>query len=162
LPCNTLPTGAILVVLITVLGPISGAHFNPAVTLVFAVARQLPVKEAVVYAIAQIAGGIAGTIAALFALPVIDLFREGADRRGAMVCRICGGLRSDRNHPRRAPLPTRGGRVAAAYWFTASPSFANPAVAIARSLTNRSPASARSTCRDSSSPSPAAGWSACC
>ena len=72
--CNTLPTGAILVVLITVLGPISGAHFNPAVTLVFTGKRELPPQEAVLYVVAQIAGGIAGTMAAhlMFALPVVD------------------------------------------------------------------------------------------
>ena len=72
--CNTLPTGAILVVLITVLGPISGAHFNPAVTLVFTGRRELPVREAGLYVIAQIAGGITGTIVAhlMFALPLID------------------------------------------------------------------------------------------
>jgi glycerol uptake facilitator-like aquaporin len=73
--CNTLPTGAILVVLITVLGPISGAHFNPAVTVVFTGRRELPVPEAAVYIAAQIAGGIAGTIVAhlMFNLPMIDL-----------------------------------------------------------------------------------------
>src|SRR5579859_5553791 len=72
---NTLPTGAILVVLITVLGPISGAHFNPAVSLVFAMRRELEVREALLYALAQIAGGIAGTIAAhlMFAHPFLDL-----------------------------------------------------------------------------------------
>ena len=78
--CNTLPTGAILVVLITVLGPISGAHFNPAVTLVFTGKRELPPQEAVLYVVAQIAGGIAGTMAAhlMFALPVARLLDEGA------------------------------------------------------------------------------------
>ena len=73
--CNTLPTGAILVVLITVLGPISGAHFNPAVTLVFTGKRELPLQEAALYVIAQIAGGIAGTVAAhlMFGLHVLDM-----------------------------------------------------------------------------------------
>src|SRR3954463_1451248 len=68
---NTLPTGAILVVLISIFGPISGAHFNPAVTLVFALKRELPPRDAMLYVAAQIAGGIAGTIAAhaMFALP---------------------------------------------------------------------------------------------
>ena len=59
---NTLPTGAILVVLITILGPISGAHFNPAVTLVFALRRELEPSEALSYTLAQVAGGIAGTV----------------------------------------------------------------------------------------------------
>src|SRR3954449_6027291 len=71
---NTIPTGAILVVLITILGPISGAHFNPAVTLVFWLRRELPLLDAAFYVGAQIAGGIIGTIAAhaMFALPLLD------------------------------------------------------------------------------------------
>src|ERR1700738_2251043 len=71
---NTLPTGAMLVVLITILGPISGAHFNPAVTLVFALKREIEARQAALYVAAQILGGIAGTIAAhlMFALPVLD------------------------------------------------------------------------------------------
>src|SRR6201746_2097695 len=71
---NTLPTGAILVVLITVLGPISGAHFNPAVSLVFALRRELAARDAALYIIAQIAGGITGTLIAhlMFGLPLIE------------------------------------------------------------------------------------------
>ena len=71
---NTLPTGAILVVLITILGPISGAHFNPAVTLIFALKRELSSREALCYVAAQIASGIAGTMLAhaMFALPLVD------------------------------------------------------------------------------------------
>src|SRR5246500_3514272 len=71
---NTLPTGAILVVLITILGPISGAHFNPAVSLVFALKRELTLREAVLYAAGQIVGDLAGTLAAhlMFALPLIE------------------------------------------------------------------------------------------
>lgn len=85
--CNTLPTGAILVVLITVLGPISGAHFNPAVTLVFTGKRELPVNDAALYVVAQVAGGIAGTMAAhlMFGLPLLDFsakVRTG-DRNGS-------------------------------------------------------------------------------
>ncbi|MBU6463704.1 MAG: aquaporin family protein [Bradyrhizobium sp.] len=142
--CNTLPTGAILVVLITVLGPISGAHFNPAVTLVFTGKRELPVKEAILYIIAQIGGGIAGTIAAhlMFALPLIDLslkartggaqwFAEAVAAFG-LVSTILAGIRFQ-----RGAVPWLVGLyITAAYWFTASTSFANPAVAIARSLTN--------------------------
>jgi glycerol uptake facilitator-like aquaporin len=142
--CNTLPTGAILVVLITVLGPISGAHFNPAVTLVFTGKRELPAQEAVLYAIAQIAGGIAGTMAAhlMFGLPVLDLsmkartggaqwFAEAVAAFG-LVATILAGIRFQRN-----AVPWLVGLyITAAYWFTASTSFANPAVAIARSLTN--------------------------
>jgi glycerol uptake facilitator-like aquaporin len=142
--CNTLPTGAILVVLITVLGPISGAHFNPAVTLVFAGKRELPVNEAALYIAAQIAGGIAGTIAAhlMFGLPLLDFsakvrtggaqwFAEAVAAFG-LVATILAGIRFQ-----RTSVPWLVGLyITAAYWFTASTSFANPAVAIARSLTN--------------------------
>src|SRR5258708_39026570 len=71
---NTIPTGAILVVLITILGPISGAHFNPAVTAIFALKRELPPREALAYVAAQITGGIVGTVLAhaMFALPLLD------------------------------------------------------------------------------------------
>jgi glycerol uptake facilitator-like aquaporin len=142
--CNTLPTGAILVVLITVLGPISGAHFNPAITLVFAGKRELPVNEAALYIAAQIAGGIAGTIAAhlMFGLPLLDFsakvrtggaqwFAEAVAAFG-LVATILAGIRFQ-----RTSVPWLVGLyITAAYWFTASTSFANPAVAIARSLTN--------------------------
>ncbi|MET4169443.1 glycerol uptake facilitator-like aquaporin [Bradyrhizobium sp. LA6.1] len=142
--CNTLPTGAILVVLITVLGPISGAHFNPAVTLVFTGKRELPVNEAVLYVVAQIAGGIAGTMAAhlMFGLPLLDFstkVRTGGSQWFAeafaafgLVATILAGIRFQ-----RTAVPWLVGLyITAAYWFTASTSFANPAVAIARSLTN--------------------------
>ncbi|MCK1455644.1 aquaporin family protein [Bradyrhizobium sp. 35] len=142
--CNTLPTGAILVVLITVLGPISGAHFNPAVTLVFTGRRELPVNDAALYVVAQIAGGIAGTMAAhlMFGLPLLDFsakvrtggpqwFAEAVAAFG-LVATILAGIRFQ-----RTAVPWLVGLyITAAYWFTASTSFANPAVAIARSLTN--------------------------
>jgi glycerol uptake facilitator-like aquaporin len=142
--CNTLPTGAILVVLITILGPISGAHFNPAVTLVFTGKRELPLNEAALYVIAQIAGGIAGTMAAhlMFGHPLVDFsmkvrtgsaqwFAEAVAAFG-LVTTILAGIRFQ-----RASVPWLVGLyITAAYWFTASTSFANPAVAIARSLTN--------------------------
>ena len=142
--CNTLPTGAILVVLITVLGPISGAHFNPAVTVVFTGKRELPVQEALLYIVAQIAGGIAGTMAAhlMFGLPLLDFslkartggaqwFAEAVAAFG-LITTILAGIRFQ-----RSAVPWLVGLyITAAYWFTASTSFANPAVAIARSLTN--------------------------
>lgn len=142
--CNTLPTGAILVVLIAVLGPISGAHFNPAVTLVFTGKRELPVQEAVLYVVVQIVGGIAGTMVAhlMFALPVFEVsmkvrtgggqwFAEAVAAFG-LIATILGGIRFQRD-----AIPWLVGLyITAAYWFTASTSFANPAVAIARSLTN--------------------------
>lgn len=139
---NTIPTGAILFVLITILGPISGAHFNPAVTLVFALRKEL---EAVLpYMLAQILGGIAGTLIAhaMFELPVLQIsqtVRTGSAQWTAeavatfgLLLTILGGLRF---RPKAIPMLV-GLYITAAYWFTASTSFANPAVAIARSLTN--------------------------
>jgi glycerol uptake facilitator-like aquaporin len=141
---NTLPTGTILIVLITILAPISGAHFNPAVSLVFALKRDLGAREAGLYTAAQIAGGVAGTITAhlMFALPLIEASekaRTGAPQWFAewvatfgLVLTILMGIRFA-----RASVPWLVGLyITAAYWFTASTSFANPAVAIARSLTN--------------------------
>ena len=141
---NTLPTGAVLVVLITILGPISGAHFNPAVSLVFVLKRELTAGDGVLYAIAQIIGGMLGTLLAhaMFALPLIDLSlkqRDGAAQllsegvaAFGLVLTILGGIRFA-----KTAVPWLVGLyITAAYWFTASTSFANPAVAIARSLTN--------------------------
>lgn len=141
---NTLPTGAILVVLITVLGPLSGAHFNPMVSLVFALRRELSWRELALYSGAQIAGGIAGAIVAhlMFGLDLVtpsehvrsgaaQWFSEGIASFG-LVLVILGGLRS---RPDSIPWLV-GLYITAAYWFTASTSFANPAVTIARALTN--------------------------
>src|ERR1700730_18386339 len=141
---NTLPTGAMLVVLITIFGPISGAHFNPAVTLVFALKRELTPREAGSYVAAQIVGGMIGTVMAhaMFALPLLDAslkMRTGGAQWLAeavaafgLVATILAGLRFE-----RASVPWLVGLyITAAYWFTSSTSFANPAVAIARSLTN--------------------------
>jgi glycerol uptake facilitator-like aquaporin len=141
---NTLPTGAILVVLISILGPISGAHFNPAVSLVFALRRELTPRDALLYVAAQVAGGIAGTMMAhaMFALPLIDAslktrtggaqwFAEAVAAFG-LIATILAGIRFN-----RVAVPWLVGLyITAAYWFTASTSFANPAVAIARSMTN--------------------------
>jgi glycerol uptake facilitator-like aquaporin len=141
---NTLPTGAILVVLIAILGPISGAHFNPAVSLVFALKRELTPRDALLYIMVQIVGGIAGTMMAhaMFALPLLEAslkmrtggaqwLAEGVAAFGLVVT-ILAGLRFD-----RPAIPWLVGLyITAAYWFTSSTSFANPAVAIARSLSN--------------------------
>jgi glycerol uptake facilitator-like aquaporin len=141
---NTLPTGAILVVLIAILGPISGAHFNPAVSLVFALKRELTARDTVLYIGAQVLGGIFGTMIAhgMFALPLLDAsmkartggaqwFAEAVAAFG-LVATILAGIRFQ-----RAAVPWLVGLyITAAYWFTASTSFANPAVAIARSFTN--------------------------
>jgi glycerol uptake facilitator-like aquaporin len=141
---NTLPTGAILVVLITIFGPISGAHFNPAVTLVFALRQELGARDALLYAGAQIVGGIAGTVMAhaMFAMPLLDAslkVRTGGAQWLAeavaafgLVVTILAGVKFN-----RPAVPWLVGLyIIAAYWFTSSTSFANPAVAIARSMTN--------------------------
>ena len=138
---NTLPTGAMLVVLITILGPVSGAHFNPAVSLVMALKGDLPASEASRYVAAQILGGIAGTVIAhaMFGLPLFDFsmkvrtggaqwFAEAVAAFG-LLATILGGVRFN-----QSAVPWLVGLyITAAYWFTASTSFANPAVAIARS-----------------------------
>ncbi len=141
---NTLATGTMLVVLITVLGPISGAHFNPVVSMVFALRRELPASWLPAYIVAQIAGGIAGTILAhaMFAMPLLqasETMRSGgaqwlseATATFGLVLVILSGLRFRAD----AVAWLVGLYIAAAYWFTASTSFANPAVAIARSLTH--------------------------
>ena len=141
---NTLPTGAILVVLITILGPISGAHFNPAVSLVFALKRDLTARDALSYIAVQVAAGLVGTMMAhaMFALPLFEAslkmrtggaqwLAEGVAAFG-LVATILAGIRFE-----RASVPWLVGLyITAAYWFTSSTSFANPAVAIARSMTN--------------------------
>ena len=101
---NTLPTGAILVVLITIFGPISGAHFNPAVSLVFALRRELGARDARLYVAAQIVGGIAGTFAAhlMFELPLLELSPKVRTGRRAMVRRVGRDLRPRRDDPRPA------------------------------------------------------------
>ena len=141
---NTLPTGAILVVLITILGPISGAHFNPAVSLVFALKHELTLRDALLYVAVQVAGGIVGTMIAhaMFALPLLDAslkMRSGGPQWFAeavaafgLVATILAGIRFQ---PVSVPWLV-GLYITAAYWFTASTSFANPAVAVARSMTN--------------------------
>jgi len=141
---NTIPTGAILVVLITILGPISGAHFNPAISLVFTLKGVLSPRDCAGYIVAQILGAIAGTILAhaMFGLPLVEFstkIRTGSPQWLAeavaafgLVAVILGGIRFEH---RSVPWLV-GLYITAAYWFTASTSFANPAVAIARSLTN--------------------------
>ena len=139
---NTLPTGAILTVLILILGPISGAHMNPAVSLAMARRRELPAGEAVAYAVAQMAGGIAGASTAhlMFDLPMIQLgstVRTGLGQwigefvaTFGLLATILGCLR----FARAAITPAVGLYITAAYWFTSSTSFANPAVALARAF----------------------------
>jgi glycerol uptake facilitator-like aquaporin len=142
--CNTLPTGAILVVLILMFAPLSGAHFNPVVSLVFALRREMGWREAMAYVPTQIAGAIAGvwTAHAMFAEPVLQIaaklragpaqaFSESVATFGLIL--VILGVR--RARPDAVPMAV-GLFITAAYWFTASTSFANPAVTIARSLSD--------------------------
>jgi glycerol uptake facilitator-like aquaporin len=142
--CNTLPTGAILVVLILALGPISGAHFNPAVSLAFLCRGDMTRPEAALYATCQIAGGVLGVLAAhaMFALPLWQIshtvragpaqwFSESVATFGLVLTIFCC-LRAA-----RAAIPYAVGLyITSAYWFTASTSFANPAVTVARALSD--------------------------
>ena len=142
--CNTIPTGAILVVLILIFGPLSGAHFNPAVTLAFAARGELPWTTAALYIVAQIAGGIAGVWAAhlMFDLPLLQTsltVRTGAGQWFAEGVATFGLLLTIFGCVARAPAAVPyavGLYIISAYWFTASTSFANPAVTIARSLSD--------------------------
>ena len=140
---NTIPTGAILVVLITVLGPVSGAHFNPAVTLVFASRQTFPWREVLPYVAVQCVGGVLGTAVAhlMFDLAPIAIgttSRTGASQwlaeavaTFALVTAILGGIR---HAPQAVPWLV-GLTITATYWFTSSTSFANPAVTLARGFT---------------------------
>ena len=141
---NTLSTGAMLVVLITILGPISGAHFNPVVSMVSLLRRNLPIGDAAGYVIAQLAGGMLGTVLAhaMFEVPLLQAsvtVRTGGSQWLAeavatfgLLATILGGMAFARN-----AVPWLVGLyITAAYWFTASTSFANPAVTIARAMTD--------------------------
>ena len=142
--CNTIPTGAILAVLILIFGPVSGAHLNPVVTLAFAFRRELPAPVALVYFAAQLAGAIIGAWLAhlMFELPVIQIsstMRIGIGQWIAeavatfgLLLTIFGCLAG----ARQAIPYAVGLYITAAYWFTASTSFANPAVTVARSLSD--------------------------
>ncbi|HWC63605.1 MAG TPA: MIP/aquaporin family protein [Rhizomicrobium sp.] len=142
--CNTLPTGAILVVLILIFGPVSGAHFNPAVSIAFALRRELLWPLAAIYIACQLAGAMVGVWAAhlMFGLPVWQLsahVRAGpglwlaeAIATFGLTLTILGCLWRT---PAAVPYAV-GLYITAAYWFTASTSFANPAVTVARSVSN--------------------------
>jgi len=142
--CNTIPTGAILVVLILIFGPLSGAHFNPAVTLAFAYRGELPWALAGLYVVAQITGGIVGVWVAhlMFELPLWQsslTVRTGSGQWLAEGVATFGLLLTIFGCVSRAPsaVPYAVGLyITSAYWFTASTSFANPAVTIARSLSD--------------------------
>jgi glycerol uptake facilitator-like aquaporin len=141
---NTLATGAGLIVLITIFGPISGAHFNPVVTLAFAARRDVGLRLAIGYIIAQIIGAVLGVYAAheMFGQAILQVstklrdgpalaFSEGVATFG-LIATILGCIRFKRDF-----TPVAAGLyITSAYWFTASTSFANPAVTFARSLSN--------------------------
>ena len=141
---NTLATGAILYVLITALGPVSGAHFNPAVSAIFALRREIAPVATLAFVAVQVAGGIGGTLLAhaMFAEPLIQFSthaRTGAAQwlsegvaTFALIFTILATLRA---RPEAVPMAVAL-VIVAGYWFTASTSFANPAVTIARSLTD--------------------------
>jgi glycerol uptake facilitator-like aquaporin len=141
---NTLSTGAGLIVLITIFGPLSGAHFNPAVTCVFALRREIGWSLAAAYVLAQVLGGVLGVWGAhaMFAEPIWQVstkLRDGPAQAFAEFVAtfglIAAILSSIRFRPGTTPLIV-GLYITSAYWFTASTSFANPAVTIARSLSN--------------------------
>jgi glycerol uptake facilitator-like aquaporin len=141
---NTLATGAILFVLITMLGPISGAHMNPAVSLVAASRRELAWPDAAAYIAAQLAFGILGAFAAhaMFDLPILQLSTKMRTGPGqwlgeaiatfGLILTILGTAR----HRREWVAPAVALYITAAYWFTSSTSFANPAITVARSLSD--------------------------
>ncbi len=141
---NTLATGAALTVLISIFAPISGAHFNPVVTLVFMARRETKVTDGVAMIAVQVVCAVLGVYAAhlMFAMPVFEVstkLRDGSAQAFSefvatfgLIATILGAVRFRPSHI--APLV--GLYIAAAYWFTASTSFANPAVTLARSLTD--------------------------
>lgn len=142
--CNTLPTGAILAVLILTFGPVSGAHFNPAVSIAMALRHELPSRVAAVYIAMQIVGGILGVLAAhaMFELPLWQFsmtVRAGPGQWFAECVATFGLLLTIFGCAAQTPaaIPYAVGLyITAAYWFTASTSFANPAVTIARALSD--------------------------
>lgn len=141
---NMTATAAILVVLVTILAPLSGAHLNPAVSLVFALRRELPRRELAAYVPAQLVGGLAGTALAHLMFDLAPLLPGVQARTGAaqwlaeavaafsLLFAILGGIRY---RPDAVPWLV-GLVIASAYWFTASTSFANPAVTLARGFTD--------------------------
>ncbi len=141
---NTVATGAILVVIITIFGPLSGAHFNPAVTFAFALRREIGVGLACAYVAVQVAGGLAGTLLAhaMFDLELLQASSKARSGGGqwlaegvatfGLLAAILGTLKVRPN----AIAAMVGLYITAGYWFTASTSFANPAVTVARSFTD--------------------------
>jgi glycerol uptake facilitator-like aquaporin len=141
--CNALATGAMLVVLIAVLGPISGAHLNPVVSMVLAIRRELSARVALAYGAVQVAGMVLGVLLAhaMFDLPLLQVSthtRSGAGQWVSEAVATCGLLLVILGgRARTESVPALVGLyIMAAYWFTASTSFANPAITVARALSN--------------------------
>lgn len=141
---NTIATGATLVALILAFGPISGAHLNPVVSVADALERGLSWSQTLAYAVAQIFGGIGGTLLAhaMFSLPFVSLSRHARSGPAQFVSEftatfglLCVIWGCSRARPNAVPFAV-GAYITAAYWFTASTSFANPAVTIARCLSD--------------------------
>lgn len=141
---NTIPTGAILIVIILIFGPLSGAHFNPAVTVAFLVRGDISARDSGLYIVLQILGAIAGVFAAHFMFEADILqtgtkMRAGAAQFGSEIIAAFGLVAAILGTIRFRPDAVAyavGLYITAAYWFTASTSFANPAVTIARALTD--------------------------
>jgi glycerol uptake facilitator-like aquaporin len=142
--CNTIATAAALVVLISIFGAVSGAHFNPAVSLTMLFLREMPLAAFLLYCLAQVLGGIAGTLLAhgMFELPLVQFSTHVRTGGGQWLAEFVAAfgllltiLTVRRSNPENIPMLV-GLYIAAAYWFTASTSFANPAVTIARAFTD--------------------------
>ena len=140
---NTLATGAALVVLITIFGPVSGAHFNPAVTLYATLSRDFHPRELAAYIAVQILGGLGGTLLAhlMFELPLVQVSTHMRSGLGQWVGEFVAtlALLAAITGSKRGPAVTPylvGLVIMAGYWFTSSTSFANPAVTIARSISD--------------------------
>lgn len=141
---NTIPTGAILVVLILIFAPVSGAHFNPAVTLAFLIRKDIAAADAALYTVTQIVAAVVGVWVAhaMFDLSIVQASQQGRSGAGqwfsegvatfGLVLAILGTLRWGT----RAVAAAVGLYITAAYWFTASTSFANPAVTLGRTLSD--------------------------
>ncbi len=139
---NTGATVAVLAVLIALLGPLSGAHFNPAVSLVLTLCRRLSWRDCVAYTLVQVAGCCLGAVLAhaMFELPLVQLSshgRAGTAQWIAEVIATLGLVLVVLGHRRAEDVPWMiAGWIGAAYWFTSSTSFANPAITVARSLSD--------------------------
>ncbi len=141
---NAIATGVMLVVLITMFGAISGAHFNPAVTLSMVVRRELPVPDGVAYVLVQVAGGVLGVWAAhlMFEMPIVQASTQSRTgmaqwfSEAVATFGLVATILAVRHHRADMVAAAVGLYITAGYWFTASTSFANPAVTLARSFTD--------------------------